>query len=50
MPRSRISRLSEDGGLEYLDDAAKVYELNRVMALQWRNRRATIAYTNKTRQ
>jgi len=26
-----------------------VYELNRVMALQWRNRRATIAYTNKTR-
>lgn len=42
--------LSEDGGLEYLDDAAKVYELNRVLALQWRSRRATIAYTGKTRQ
>jgi hypothetical protein len=41
--------LSEDGGKDYIDEAAKVYELNRVMALQWRNRRATIAYTNKTR-
>lgn len=42
--------MSEDGGLEYLDDAAKVYALDRVMALQWRSRRATIAYTGKTRQ
>ena len=41
--------LSEDGGKDYIDEAAKVYELNRVMALQWRNRRATIAYTGKTR-
>lgn len=41
--------LSEDGGKDYIDEAAKVYGLNRVIALQWRNRRATIAYTGKTR-
>ncbi|BAH38869.1 MAG TPA: hypothetical protein DGD08_08540 [Gemmatimonas aurantiaca] len=40
---------SEDGGKEYIDEAGKVYELNRIMALQWRNRRATCGWTGKTR-
>lgn len=42
--------LSEDGGKDYIDEAGRVYELNRIMALQWRNRRATAGWTNKTRQ
>ena len=42
--------VSQDDGIHYIDQAGKVYEMNLVMALQWRNRRCMGGYINKTRQ
>lgn len=41
--------VTQDGGKDYIDESGRVYEINLVMALQWRNRRATAGWTGKTR-
>lgn len=41
--------VTQDGGKDYIDEAGRVYEIDLVMALQWRNRRATAGWTGKTR-
>ena len=41
--------VSQADGKDYIDQAGRVYELNQVFSIQWRNRRAMFGFTNKTR-
>ena len=49
MPENGTGGLTQDGGKDYIDEAGRVSELNHIIGLQWRNRRATVGWTNKTR-